>query len=113
MVKIFTDDHAKGISAYNKLNSKEVPCWVVERMINEQRNYRDDWILQCFFVLAGNSIMFPSAILNIFGSDFALVHVLETTLCIFSDHKFFIFLLSNIYVLFEYIGDYVIMHIGK
>jgi hypothetical protein len=25
MVKIFTDDRAKGIVAYNKLNSKEVP----------------------------------------------------------------------------------------
>jgi hypothetical protein len=80
MVNIFTYDHAKGMSAYNKLNSKEVPRWVVERMINEHINCGDDRILQCFFVLASNSILFLLAILNIFGSDFAPIHVLETTL---------------------------------
>jgi hypothetical protein len=42
MVKIFTDDRAKGISAYNKLNSKEVLCWIVEIMINDHTKHRDD-----------------------------------------------------------------------
>ncbi|KAL5669456.1 hypothetical protein ACJX0J_021677, partial [Zea mays] len=59
MVKIFTDDRAKGIAAYNKLNSKEVPHWVVERMINDHTKHGDEWILQCFFVLATNSLLFP------------------------------------------------------
>jgi hypothetical protein len=32
-----------------------------------------------FFVLASNSLLFPSTSLNILGSDFAPVQVLETT----------------------------------
>jgi hypothetical protein len=75
MVKFFADDRAKGISAYKKLNSKEVLRWVVERMINDHRIHGDDWILQCFFVLASNSLLFSSASLNIYGSDFAPVQV--------------------------------------
>jgi hypothetical protein len=78
MVKIFTDDRAKGIAAYNKLNSKEVPHWVVERMINDHTKHGDEWILQCFFVLATNSLLFPMASLNISESDFAHVQVLES-----------------------------------
>jgi hypothetical protein len=61
-----------------KLNSKEVPRWVVERRINDHINHGDDWILQCFFVPASNYLLFPSANLNISRSDFAPVQVLET-----------------------------------
>jgi hypothetical protein len=77
MVKIFIDDRAKGISTYNKLNSKEVPRWVVKRMIDDHTKHGDDWILQCFLILASNSLSFPMASLNIAGSDFAPVQVLE------------------------------------
>jgi hypothetical protein len=51
MVKIFTNDHSNGISACNKLNSKEVPRWVVERMIKDHTKHGDNWILQCFLFL--------------------------------------------------------------
>jgi hypothetical protein len=79
MVKVSTNDRAKGIFAYNKLNTKEVPRCVVERMINDHIRHGDNWILQCLFVVASNSLLFPTTSLNIVGSDFAPVYVLETT----------------------------------
>jgi hypothetical protein len=42
MFKIFIDDRAKGISAYNKLYSKEVPHWIVEKMITDHTKHGDD-----------------------------------------------------------------------
>jgi hypothetical protein len=51
MVKIFINDRAKGIPTYKKLNSKEVPHWVVKRMIKYHRNHRNDWFLQYFLFL--------------------------------------------------------------
>jgi hypothetical protein len=42
MFKIFIDDRAKGISAYNKLYSKEVPHWIVEKMITDHTEHGDD-----------------------------------------------------------------------
>lgn len=53
MVKMFTNDRAKGISAYDKLHSNEVPRWVVEKMTNDHRS------------------------LNISRSDFVPIEVLE------------------------------------
>jgi hypothetical protein len=77
MVKIFRDDRTKGMPTYKKLNSNEVPRLVVERMTNGHRTHSDDWIIYWFFVLASNSLLFPSASMNISGSDYTSIEDLE------------------------------------
>jgi hypothetical protein len=69
----------KEIYVYNKLNLMEVTCWVVEGMNNDHAKHGYDWILQCLFVLASNSLLFSTTNFNIAGSDFAPMQVLETS----------------------------------
>jgi hypothetical protein len=40
---------------------------------NNHQEYDDDWIVQCFLVLANNSLLLPTASLNISGADYTLV----------------------------------------
>jgi hypothetical protein len=78
MIKIFAYDCAKGIVVYNKLNSKDVPRWSwKECSMTTQNMGTRERILQCFFVLASKSLLFPTASLNISGSDFGPIHVLS------------------------------------
>jgi hypothetical protein len=42
-------------------------------MTNDHQNYNDDWTLHCFLVLANNSLLFPTASLNIFKADYVSV----------------------------------------
>jgi hypothetical protein len=42
MAEIFRADRSKGMSAFKRLSTKEVPRWVVERMTNDHQKYDDD-----------------------------------------------------------------------
>ena len=42
MIDIFRADRQKGMSAFKRLSTKEVPRWVVERMTNDHQKYDDD-----------------------------------------------------------------------
>jgi hypothetical protein len=69
--------HSKCLAAYKKLSSYEVSRWVVERMVSLHDQYEEDWIIRCFFILACNSLMFPTTSLFISGKDYIVIESLE------------------------------------
>jgi hypothetical protein len=62
MDDIFRVDRQKGMSAFKRLS-----------MSTFNPEYDDDWILQCFLVLANNSLLFPTTSLNIYSAYYAPV----------------------------------------
>jgi hypothetical protein len=46
-------------------------------MTNDHITYKDDWIVQCFFILRNNSLLFPVASLNISGADYVPIEKME------------------------------------